>query len=367
MNAPRWLADEPWLRELLHWFVDRLGEPRSRDITRRVNARTIPALFDFNADTAYRWQLVRQLVEEYRIFSIEPDRRLREFQESYENAQLRLNPASESLLRDWLDRPREDPLLVAWREALEPHAGHFADAGAALLLTRPMLEGCTPRDMVAAFAEAGALLDRGLSLREISARCFRGHSKFLDARADLLQCLFGARTESVSLRPLLLTAWAPREFTQLVIVENQDSFLRLLDTPPPACALIYSGGFRASADRLISGHTRFAFMPGSDADHFHASWLSPYLPAWFWGDLDFTGLGILKALRGRFPQLQAWRPGYSALLEMLLRGGGHTPIAADKGGQRDPGRTGCVYSDDVLLPALRATGRFVDQEAVRVA
>lgn len=366
MNAPRWLAEEPWLQDLLHRFVDRLGVPRTRDITLRINSRTIPALFDYSSDTAYRWRLIEQLAADYKILSIELDKRLREFQEPYENARLRLNSASEPLLRDWLDRPREDLELASWREALEPHAGLFPDNGAALLLLRPMLDGCTPRDMIAAFVEVGRLLDRGLSLREISARCFHGHSKFLDTRLDLLHSLFGARVDSILLRPLLLTAWAPREFTQLLIVENQDSFVRLLDTPPPSCALIYSGGFRASADRLMSGHTRFAFMPNSDAGYFHAHWLSPDLPAWFWGDLDFTGLGILKALRGRIARLQAWQPGYSALLALLLRGGGHDPVAAGKAGQRDPGTTGCVYTDDVLLPALRATGRFVDQEAVRV-
>jgi hypothetical protein len=365
VNAPRWLAEEPWLCKLLHWFLDRLDAPRSRDVTQRVKPSSIPALFEFTANTAYRWQLVEQLATEYRVFTITYDSHRRNFQERYENAQLRLNPDSEDLLRGWLDRPREDPVVAAWRDALAPHAAHFADGGAALLLTRPGMDAYTPTAIVAAFVKAGTLLDHGLSLREMSARCFGGHSKFLDTRVDLLHSLFGARATGIAPRPLLLTAWAPPAFEQLLIVENQDNFLRLVDAPPPGYALLYSGGFRASAGRLASGHTRFAFMPRSDSDDFYARWLQADLPVWFWGDLDFTGLAILKALRATFPQIRAWQPGYAPLLERLLANAGHSPVAAAKEGQLDPGTTGCTYADAVLLPALRATGRCVDQEAVR--
>lgn len=365
MSAPRWLADEAWLRDLLHWFLDALDKPRTRQVTRRVTREKSPALFQFDVDTRYRWQLIEQLALEHRILTIEYDRKRRAFEERYENALLRLNPDSEPLLRDWLERPREDPALTAWRAAVAAHGASFADGGAALLSSRPLMAGCTPADMVAAFAAMSPLLADGLSLRELSARCFHGNSKFLDQRADLLHSLFGARTAAIAPRPLLLSAWAPPDFTQLLIVENQDSFMRLVETPPPACALLYSGGFRASAGRLASGHTRFAFMPGSDAECFHARWLGAELPAYFWGDLDFTGLGILKALRAILPQLQAWQPGYATLLELLLAGAGHSPTAAGKEGQNDPGYTGCAYADNNLLPALRATGRFIDQEAVR--
>jgi hypothetical protein len=365
VNAPPWLAEEPWLCKLLHWFLDKLDAPRTRPVTRRVKPATIPALFEFSQDTRYRWQLVEKLAVEFRVFTIKYDVHRGNSQERYENAQLQLHPDCEDQLRTWLDRPREDPVLVAWRDAVAPHAAQFTDGGASLFFTRPGMEAFTPADLVAAFVEAGTLLDHGLSLREISARCFGGHSKFLDTRADLLHHLFGERAKGMAPRPLLLTAWAPQAFEQLLIVENQDNFLRLVDAPPPGYALLYSAGFRASAGRLASGHTRFAFMPHSDSDGFYARWLQPDLPVWFWGDLDFTGLGILKALRGTFPHVRAWQPGYALLLERLLANASHTAAAAAKDGQQDPGITGCSYADDVLLPALRATKRYVDQEAVR--
>lgn len=365
MSAPRWLAEEPWLRDFLLRLLIRLEAPRTRPVMLRVNPHRLPAMFDFEANTRYRWQLVQKLEQEHKVFAIRYDNKLGAHQERYENAQLTLNPDSEPLLRDWLERPREDPVLVAWRAAVAAHGASFADGGAALLSSRPLMAGCTPADMVAAFAAMSPLLADGLSLRELSARCFHGNSKFLDQRADLLHSLFGARAAAIAPRPLLLAAWAPPAFEQLLIIENQDSFVHLVETPPPACALLYSGGFRARAGRLASGHTRFAFMPGSNAEAFHARWLDADVPAYFWGDLDFTGLGILKALRAILPQLQAWQPGYSALLERLLDGAGHRPAAAGKEGQSDPGNTGCTFADDILLPALRATDRFLDQEAVR--
>ena len=149
-------------------------------------------------------------------------------------------------------------------------------------------------------------------------------------------------------------------------MENQDNFLRLVESPPTLHALLYSGGFRASAGRLNSGHTRFAFLPGSDTQDFHDRWLSALSPAYFWGDLDFAGMSILKALRQTFPQLEAWKPGYQPMLVQLHCGGGHLPEQAGKERQIDPGETGCVYSDSELLPALRDKQRFVDQEMVHL-
>ena len=86
------------------------------------------------------------------------------------------------------------------------------------------------------------------------------------------------------------------------------------------------------------------------------------LPVRFFGDLDFAGMQILGSLREVFAQAEAWRPGYAKLATVLSAGDGHTPEAAGKGRQGDPGITGCAYADGVLLPLMRQSGRFVDQE-----
>ena len=93
-------------------------------------------------------------------------------------------------------------------------------------------------------------------------------------------------------------------------------------------------------------------------------WLAEDLPCYFWGDLDFAGIGILKALRHSLPGLSAWQPGYHPMLAMLENGEGHTAQQARKTGQTDPVATGCPLCDRVLLPALRQSQRFIDQESV---
>ena len=213
-------------------------------------------------------------------------------------------------------------------------------------------------------------LNQNLTLREIAARCFNGDSKALDNRFELLLKLYGDNANGIQPRPLLLTAWAPPGFSKLLIVENQDSFLRLVENSPEDYALLYSGGFRASATRLSSEHTRFAFLPGSDPERFKALFINMGLDeqteCHFWGDLDFAGMGILKALRNSLPNLQAWQPGYQPMLEILNTGGGHTPQQTRKTAQTDPGTTGCPYTDSTLLPALRQTNSALDQEAIQI-
>lgn len=361
IQAPRWLAEEEWLQKLLHWFVDRLDAPRNKAITRRVSETTVPALFKFSEETNYRWKLVKDLATDYSIFDINLDR-VGRGQVAYDNAQLRLNPSCENLLRDWLCRPRIDPAQAAWRAAVAQYADRFIDSGSSLLGIRPQELCYDPAQLAKSFAAIGDVLDQELSLREIAARCFRGDSKFLDNRYDLLEKMFGQRTSLILPRPLLLTAFAPLGFTQLLIVENQDSFLRLVDQKPNKTALLYSGGFRASAGRLLSAHTRFSFLADSAVAEFLQRWRTPDLPMLFWGDLDFSGMGILASLRQSLPRLKASQDGYAPMLQDLEKGLGHLPSEASKGMQIDPKITGCTYCDDTLLPAIRRAGRFIDQE-----
>src|SRR5690606_36754072 len=137
---------------------------------------------------------------------------------------------------------------------------------------RLTLPGYSSMQMVAGMASVAELLGQSLTLREISAQCFLGNSKVLDNRQELLSHLFGDSCSSLSERPLLLTAWAPAAFSSLLFIENQETFVHLAEQPPTNSALVYSGGFRASARRLISPAARFAFLPGSDADSFTARW-----------------------------------------------------------------------------------------------
>ena len=83
-------------------------------------------------------------------------------------------------------------------------------------------------------------------------------------------------------------------------------------------------------------------------------------PAHFWGDLDYAGMRILAAMRASFEGLTAWEPRYAPMLAGLLEGGGHSPEAAEKAGQRPISNTGCNYADAKLIPTLAERGRYLD-------
>lgn len=134
-------------------------------------------------------------------------------------------------------------------------------------------------------------------------------------------------------------------------------------------AQVYSDGFKLSAKRIRN--------PEGVSLHFHGEGRPVLLnrfinwwyddndgdwPVYFWGDLDYAGIDILANLKRRFGAIQAWKTGYQPMLEHLLNGGGHPPEATGKQGQRDVGETGCIYADEKLIPALRQSGRFIDQE-----
>lgn len=355
-KVQRWLKEEPWLADLLRWFAVRLDKPRSRDITRRITPENVPALYDFGADADYRWSLIKCLSEEFRVLDIEPQR-VKSGDPVYHLAQLRLRPEAEPELRGWLNIPKDDPTLIAWRSAVEQHFG----ANHALCGSPIFVAGRSTEEVVSALKDLAEQSIASLTLRELSARHFWGDSKFMDSREEWLLRVLGKDPSEIVPRPLLLATYAPKEFSRLLFIENQDTFVNAALLQPQSTALIYSGGFRATASRLGNAAC-FSFLPGSAPDDFRSRWQDTGLEAAFWGDLDFSGMAILASLRQSLPHLEAWQPAYSLMLDHLLAGGGHSPLQAGKELQRDPGVTGCNYADSELLPALRRLGRFVDQE-----
>jgi hypothetical protein len=211
----------------------------------------------------------------------------------------------------------------------------------------------------------------GLYLREASARLFESRSKILDGREDWVTAVLGAACPWRD-KPIQLQVTTGNGSLQLVLfVENLVSFERLRHRAPAGTALIYSAGFKASAERIAAGEVSWHFEHPTDGDIISALKAALFerraeRPAIaFFGDLDYSGMFILKCLRQSWPHLTAWKAGYAELLSLLKAGFGHPPESADKTEQKDPGFTGCAYADEVLLPALRAHRACVDQEASR--
>ncbi len=295
------------------------------------------------------------------------------------------------------------PQAQRWRQQWRTHlAAHWAahpeeapvDPAAVLdhLARSPLvpMEGLPLEEATRSLSTLTALCRSGrpIAVREASARAFQGRSKLLDHREELLRllgCVPGQFTEA----PIQLLLAPPSSathdgrasaFNDVLFVENLVTFEHMADVRSSAwmgSLLVYAAGFRGSARRLRSraGCRLYLRTPASAASlPAIESWLFeplvdersgvPVPPVYFFGDLDHAGMQILASLREVFPDASAWRPGYMQLASLLAAGAGHLPELAAKAQQTDPGRTGCAYADDALLPLLRSHGRFIDQEAV---
>jgi Wadjet anti plasmid transformation system JetA-like protein len=202
----------------------------------------------------------------------------------------------------------------------------------------------------------------------LSAYAFWGDSKVLDDRGELIATLFPQL--QIRERAIVVSVYLPGTPDGVLFIENQDTYTcacsgELAQTN--TCALVFASGFRSSAERIRSRDGALLHFAGAGAarlrEHFEAWWFdeqTPPGPCWFWGDLDFAGMQILKSLRSRFGAVAAWRPGYAPMLDTLRAQGGYSSRSGSKG-QSDPGSTGCPYADEVLLPAVREHGQL-DQE-----
>jgi hypothetical protein len=265
-----------------------------------------------------------------------------------------------------------------WQEAIEhhldatPEAKRLASSYCIDLLNREMAE------VVRRLNELKTLEQQPLFLREVSARLFWGMSKVLDGRQGLIAAILGKETCPFPDAPVqLLVQLPPRGIKAVLFIENQTSFEQAARTRSAVLdglALVFASGFKGSALRLRSTAGASVYYsqrndPDQSGRTAFESWLfsaSSAVPTLFWGDLDWSGMGILKALRNLFPHTEAWREGYVPMLESLLAGHGHLPDTADKQGQMPLASTGCPYADGALLPELRRLGRFVDQELFAV-
>lgn len=367
---PPWLRDEPELLALLGVVLDRFdlqpGEERRQRLTFGAE-KHLRSLLRLDAEADQLWRFVQEL--ELRGLLAIKDGKRGPYDAVWKGARIAFLIESEEVLRNWLARPREEPALRAWRTAVQRHTAAFPGGIAPLLKRRLVIPGLDDGQTVAALASL-ASIDTPHTLRQLSARIFRGDSKRLEDREALIRTLFPALP--LRSRPLVVAVHLPAECSGLLFIENQDNYATAVAGGYPEAqglALVYAAGFRGGAERIREPgaallHYSDSTMARSD---FEAWWFKQSTsqpgPLYFFGDLDFAGMAILAALRQRFGEVSAWQPGYASLLERLRDGGGHAPDAADKQQQSDPGSTGCTYADTVLLPAMRELG-FIDQEVL---
>jgi len=376
MDTPKWVLENTHISRLLNTFITKIDKGQQR-LSIKVSQKTVPELFNFDSqDLSYLWSLVEDLEKEFEIIQIKTKRK-NTSQEIYEGAMLYFNVDREGLVRQWLGRENTVSYEEAWASACRDVESTFGGDFEFLVATRIKHKSKSAFDIVEGFAKADKELEKAASipLRTLSARCFWGDSKFLDGRIDLLQTLFPLYRSRIKNRELLINVSIPNDFQKILFIENQDTFLKLSDAQLKegflsSFAIVYSSGFKGSAARIRSlDNVVFSFVGKTTSQamisKFEKWWSEgdDGLSSFFWGDMDYSGMGILVSLRNVFDGIAAWQPGYLALIMILENGCGHLPDDTDKTEQRDPEFTDCEFADSKLLPLLRARQRFVDQEA----
>jgi len=372
-RAPVWLKDEPEILALLNAALDRYdaqpGESRRRDVSLDVSG-LLPSLARMDAAADQLWSFV-QALERMGVLRIRRRGRRSLFDPDWTNARVAFSASVEPRLRAWLGRPQVEPELVRWRAAVSAHADAFPGGCDALLARRIAIPGRTPEEVAQAFASISGV--RGpVTLRQLSALAFWGDSKVLDDRAELVAALFPQL--EIRTRAIVAAVYLPEQYDDVLFIENQDTYAEACAGRPEATrgmARVFAAGFRGAAERIRTPEGALLHFAGADVPHvrdrFAAWWFgreARNVRCWFWGDLDFAGMQILKALRMRFGEVRAWTPGYAPMLKALRsKGEGGQPEGVQLRGQVDPGETGCPYADEHLLPAIRAYGPL-DQESL---
>lgn len=371
MMRPPWLADEPEILGLLHAVLDLFDQQSGKARDRAVflpAERHLKSLARNDTAADQLWALVESLEVEG-LLEVREARRS-PYDSRWIGAKLAFALDSEETLRSWLARLPTERAMLAWQRVVAAHADAFPASCEPLMQRRITLAGRTAEEVVGALARLGKLTGSA-TLRQLSAFAFWGDSKVLDERGDLVAALF-PKIELLD-RAIVVAVHLPRHPDGILFIENQDTYTAAVRGSPiesRSLALVYASGFLSSAQRIRerSGATlHYAGVEMADSiAPFDQWWFEAGAPlgaCWFWGDLDFAGMHILKALRQRFGDVNAWQPGYESMLNVIQIGGGYS--GTDARGQVDPIVTGCFYADGILLPAIREFGQL-DQECVAV-
>lgn len=369
-KTPTWLQDEPEIQALLGAVLDRFDQQSSEERTRAIflpAQKHLASLAKMDESADHTWSLIRDLARTG-VLSIRAAKRS-DLDPEWHNAKIAFVPESEPTLREWLSRPAVPSKMVRWREAVQEHAYLFVSGLELLLSRRIAVPGRSDSQVVAALTRL-AHVRRPATLRQLSTLAFWGDSKVLDERGDLIAALFPDL--QVRERPIVVAVSLPERVEGVLFIENQDNYSAAIDGELPAgraLASIYLAGFRGTAARIRSRQgVRLHFAgPGiAQRAQFEGWWFDdqPFVQqCYFWGDLDFAGMQMLKSLRQRFGDVRAWKPGYEPMLAALRAAGEGSQSLEGRAAQVDPETTGCDFADCVLLPAVRELG-FWDQESM---
>lgn len=379
------MMDFPWLQspaiqQLLHRLVDRLDAAQARGssttLPLSLNETNWPALYKANLESE-KEILWEQLLELHgagwiQIFPLVATKS----NQGYDSKPKAKVVNLEAIRMVTGRSERQMTAIERWRLAIDEHLQ--ASAQTKLVAGNYCID-LADHSMVEVVQQLNRLKDmqaEPLMLREVSARLFWGMSKILDNRTGLVNAILGTDECPFPETPVQLQVFLPKGgFNAVLFIENQLSFERAIRSKNKVfskLAVIYASGFRGSAVRMrTAGFASIYISTLGDTTYpnleYFESWLfgdNTKVQSFFWGDLDWSGISILAALRTSFPDLQAWEVGYEALLRVQRSGNGHAPEESKKLRQKKIESTGCLYTDTILIPALSGKHSFVDQECL---
>ncbi len=381
-KKPLWLITEG-IRELLNLLVDRLdsteqrGGGKSQSVA--LTEKTWPTLHasPYESHKEELWEHVIEMCR-WGWLQVKPESALKSA--SGYASMPRVTVLNELAVRAAANRPeRIKSSVERWRNAVVKGLNGSDAVKCAVGEFCIEMPDHSMDEVVQQLNRLPIFVDQPMLLREVSAQLFWGMSKVLDKRQGLVAAMMNMDECPFPESPIQLQVYLPvGGYSAVLFIENLMTFeqaCRAADKAFAGFALVYASGFKGGAKRLrMPGGCSLYYAGtgalGGEVKSLFERWLfesaDPGRPVHFWGDLDFAGMRILAAMRSTFPRLTAWEPGYVLMLQELLEGRGHSPEAAEKAGQRPIERTGCLYADQQLIPALKIQGRFVDQEFFRV-
>lgn len=379
MDQPRWVESAP-VQQLLNLLVDRLDSAEQRGSAGvksiALGERTWPALYMAHRESEKEnlWEHIIEL-SCWGWLVVKPEVATRS-RSGYADSP-RVTVANILEVRKAVGRStRIKSAVERWREAVREGLHGTDEVKAAVSEFCIDMPDRSMAEVVERLNVLPSLVGKELLLREVSSQLFWGMSKVLDKRQGLVAAVLGVDECPFPESPIQLQVFLPESgYHGVLFIENLMCFERAIRSKSSAfdgLALVYASGYKGGAQRLRThdGCSLFYSTRGGFRQDLRASfeaWLfsKDVIPAFFWGDLDWSGMRILSVMRTTFLELAAWEPGYCQMLAALIGGNGHAPEAADKQGQKALDFSGCFYADTYLLPALHSYKKFVDQEQIR--
>ena len=368
------LLEDISIAKVCHALLDKLDKQpiseRSNNLSFLINSKHFPELFSpSTVDEDVRLEVKIHALISIGLFDIKQTKKKAHLPLSERNAKLVFNSEFEDKLRRFYHR---DIIQNTWREALNKE-----DVLDRSLLTflknNPIKVKNKSDDEVVHQLLKWTQNIKSNSARKESARCFWGLSKIFDNQ-EAYKTYFELEDMPISLLVYMQTAIVE----EVLFIENKDTFYEVCDSVNEVfknSVIIYASGYMASAKRIRQrrGSQMYLELNSKYTKESIEKFIAWYyrensedIPVYFWGDLDYEGMNILKALKVNFDNIDAWKKGYDMMLEEVKKGFGHAPEMAGKERQimLNDNILGCSYADKSLVPILSKEALFIDQEIV---